>query len=365
MKTFFRKTSLFIILIVSSTVAIAQSEADSLLTFIQKHADNSSLRLQRNDSLLVSLNTNKVMPLASTVKIMVALEFAKQASHDIFDPNKLVALSDLEKYYIPNTDGNAHPHWIDYEKKNGNINADSVSLMEVAKGMMMFSSNANTEYLMDLLGLQNINQNYKLLSIKSYTPAYYLVSSLFLYQNPKEKAEDKVLKQIRSLSTLDYAEATEAIHAQLKLNPEYKSKFRAADLTLPMQRLWSDRLPASTTKAYTQIAYIINHRLIFKADTYQILSQILETIMQNAANQQWLTHAGMKGGSTAFVLTKTLYATLKNGDQIELAYFLDGLTPQENQKLQGWMNPFELRILRDKTFVDRVKNALPQNKYYP
>ena len=33
---------------------------------------------------------------------------------------------------------------------------DSISLLNVARGMMMFSSNANTEFLMDLLGLDNV-----------------------------------------------------------------------------------------------------------------------------------------------------------------------------------------------------------------
>lgn len=358
MKTYLRLASILLFLMGSANASFAQTGADSLLSFIQQHPDNSSVRLQRNDTVIVSRNENKMMPLASTVKIMVALEFAKQASHQLIDPAKQVALSELDKYYIPNTDGNAHPQWLAYEKQKGNISNDSVSLLEVARGMMMFSSNANTEYLMDLLGLNNINQNYKLLGVKNYTPVFYLVSSLFIYQNPKKKSEDKILKQIRSLSAHDYFKATEVIHEQLEHDPKYKSEFRPQDLTMPMQKLWSDLLPASTTKAYTQIAYVINHRQIFSPATYKILSQILETIMENPANQQWLTHAGEKGGSTSFVLTRVIYATLKNGEQIELAYFLDGLTPQEEQKLQSWMNTFELRILTDPKFVDEVKNAL-------
>ena len=57
------------------------------------------------------------MPLASTVKIIVAIEFAKQAAHNIFNENKKIPLSELDKYYLPNTDGDAHPNWVNYEKK--------------------------------------------------------------------------------------------------------------------------------------------------------------------------------------------------------------------------------------------------------
>ncbi len=62
--------------------------------------------------------------------------------------------------------------------------------------------------------------------------------------------------------------------------------------------------------------------------------------MENHANKTWLTHAGMKGGSTIFVLTKALYATLKDGTKIEMAYFFNDLTGDENQRLQKWMNHF-------------------------
>ena len=57
------------------------------------------------------------MPLASTVKIIMAIEFAKQASHNVFNENERIPLSELDKYYIPNTDGDAHPGWINYERK--------------------------------------------------------------------------------------------------------------------------------------------------------------------------------------------------------------------------------------------------------
>ena len=62
----------------------------------------------------------------------------------------------------------------------------------------------------------------------------------------------------------------------------------------------------------------------------------------------------MKGGSTLFVLTKALYATLKNGTKIEMAYFLNDLTGEENYRLQQWMNDFELKVLADDVFRKKV-----------
>lgn len=329
-------------------------QADSLLNFIKTNPGKSSFYIIRNDTIAASLNENTMMPLASTMKIMVALEFAKQAAFKVFDTSRMVALNELNKYYLPLTDGNAHPQWLEYERKNGHITSDSVSLLNIARGMIIFSSNANTEYLMDLLGLQNINGNYRLMNIKDFTPLYYPVSSLFLYQNPKKVKEDKVLKVINSFSENDFIKATDVIHKQLKDNPAYKSSFNLQDLSQNMQKSWSNHLPSSTTKAYAQIAYILNNRNVFGTETYQILSRVLESVMENPANQQWLLHGGMKGGSTMFVLTKAMYATLKNGDKFAVAYFLNDLNPADQQKIQEWMNEFELKILTDRNFVKQL-----------
>jgi D-alanyl-D-alanine carboxypeptidase len=80
--------------------------------------------------------------------------------------------------------------------------------------------------------------------------------------------------------------------------------------------------------------------------------------MENPANKQWLKHAGMKGGSTAWVLTKALYATTKKGERIEMAYFFNNLTEAENTTLQDLMNKFELSVLTDVNFRKKIGEAL-------
>jgi D-alanyl-D-alanine carboxypeptidase len=340
------------------TTVIAQSGADSLLHFIEQNRSRASLYLQQNDSAVARLNETRMMPLASTVKIIVAIEFAKQAAYHLIDENQKIPLADLDRYYIPHTDGEAHPSWLRYEKRLGNIKGDSISLLEVARGMILFSSNANTEYLTGLLGTANINSNIKLLGVLQHTPVYPLVSSLFLYQNPKHIKEDKIIKQIGKFSDLQYAKATWLIHEQLAHDSGYKNRFRLQDLTVNMQKEWSDRLPSSDTRDYVRICHIINNRKIFDSTTYGILSSILESLMLNPANQSWLVHAGEKGGSTMFVLTKAVYATLKDGTRIEMAYFFNDLSQEENLRLQKWMNDFELKILRDENFRKETASAL-------
>ena len=155
---------------------------------------------------------------------------------------------------------------------------------------------------------------------------------------------------LEQLTDEQYSRFIYAIHNTLKYDTLLKSRFRPQDLSMNMQKIWSDRLPSSTTKEYVQIVSVLNNRRYFEEPAYAVLSQVLESIMENPANRQWLKHAGMKGGSTAWVLTKALYATTKDNTRIEMAYFFNNLLPEENKKLQGWMNEFELKILSDNNF---------------
>ncbi|MBA2249725.1 MAG: serine hydrolase [Chitinophagaceae bacterium] len=348
-----KKLLLFFFLL-ASTNLFAQSAADSMLNFIRQNKTRTSLYLQKNGNAIAALNENTLMPLASTVKILVAVEFAKQAAFKVFDENKYVSLKELDKYYLANTDGGAHPNWIKYETNLGNIKNDSARLIDIAKGMIIFSSNANTEFLMDLLGVDNVNGDIRMFGIKKHTPVYPLVSSLFLYQDPKNIKEDKIIEEIKYLNNVQYSKAISVIHNELKFNAGYKQKFRLQDLTVKMQKVWSDRLPASTTKDYVHMISILNNRTILDEKTYNVLSEVLETVMENPANKSWLDHAGMKGGSTMFVLTKAVYATLKDGTKIELAYFFNNLSNPENSMLQQWMNAFEIKVLNDESFRKKI-----------
>ncbi len=337
---------------------LAQPLADSMLGFIAANKSRASVYLVQNDTVVARLNENKLMPLASTVKIIVAIEFAKQAGNNIIDESSMVALADLDKYYIPHTDGDAHPQWLQYEKSKNHIVRDSIRLIDVARGMIIFSSNANTEYLMDLLGLDNVKNNVQLFSLRQHTAIFPLVSALFLYQNPKKMREDKILKEIRKMPEEQYCKIIAMIHNQLKYDSSFKARFRVEELSMNMQKVWSDRLTASTTKEYVQLCKVLNNRKYLDDNAYGILSEVLESAMENPANRQWLRHFGTKGGSTAWVLTKALYVTTKKNMQIEMAYFFNNLTEQENERLQGWMNAFELGVLTNHLFRQKMKTVL-------
>lgn len=345
-------------LLVMYSLASAQSGADSLLNFIVNNKSRSALYVVRNDTVLAKQNENKLMPLASTLKILVAVEFAKQAGSGIIDAESYVPISELNKYYLPGTDGGAHQNWLSYEKEKSLVKNDSVKLVDVARGMTIFSSNANTEYLMDLLGIENIKSNLTLFGLKDHTAVYPIVSSLFVYQNPHNAKEKKILKAIEKMTEAQYCQTIMQIHNGLKNNPSLKSKFRQQDLTMDMQKMWSDRLTASTVKTYVQLGSILNNRKFLDEKSYAVLSKLLEYFMESPGNQKVYKHFGIKGGSTAFVLTETFYATTLKGNRVEAAYFFNDLTESESEKLQSWINDMRVGLTQNENFRKKLIEAL-------
>lgn len=359
-KSFYKKRSgliyLLILLLINTTVAQLQpAKADSFFNFINANKTRASVYITRNDEVIANLNENKLMPLASTVKIMVALEFAQQAVKHVIRENSYVALSELDKYYIPNTDGGAHPAWLKYAKDTKVLKGDSVKLIDVARGMIMFSSNANAEYLMDLLGFDNVKDNIALFGLKQHTAIYPLVGSIFLYQIPKKSTEDKLIKSLAALSDKKYSMEAYDRHLDLKEDSSFKSTFKPEQFSLKLQKLWSDRLPSSTTKEYIEVVQALNKREVLDEDAFFHVAEILEFPMESKAFQAVFKHYGVKGGSTGFVLTHVIYFTMKDGTRMELAIFFNDLTPEEEQKLEGWLDPFEAQIIFDPAFRERLK----------
>lgn len=351
----------FVFLIMICFYGTGTLAQDPVVTFVLNNPDKAALYIIKNDTAHVKLNENKLMPLASTVKLIVAIEFAKQAGAKVIDTSRYVAISDLDKHFLPLTDGGAHVAWKKQLENDGLIKSDSVRLIDVARGMIIFSSNANMDYLLELLGVQNVNSNLKLFNLKEHTPIYPIVAALFYYQNPKEKKEDIILKSIAKMSNNDYARYAYTMHKALIADGKLKASFRPVDVTASMQKMWSDRLPASTVKSYAQLANILNKRAYLSKDAYGVLQRITESIMENPNNATFLKHAGMKGGSTSFVLTKCMYATTLDGTRYEVALFLNNITYKEVNKLAAALNNFEYTLLTDPDFLESVKYLLKKD----
>lgn len=350
-------TIILSILLSSCQILFLRADKNTILDFIKKYPDKSAIKLVRNDINIVDLNSNIMMPLASTVKIIIAVEYAEQANSGDLDPNEEISLFELDDFYVEDSDGGAHKFWLDSIKSK--IKDNKISIKEIAKGMIKYSSNANTEWLSKKLGLEKINNRIKSLGIKNHSEIYYIVSSLFVGKEkyPNVKGKDLELK-LKELNQNDYIELINKIHNKLITDKNYKNELDNVDTGLNIQKVWSNRLPSSTTSDYLELMKKINSRTYFSLNTQKYLDEVMEWIFDDLENKNIFEHIGIKGGSTVFVLTKALYARDKSGNKTELVYFFNNLTEKENIELQTSMNEFELSILTDESFIKKIENVL-------
>lgn len=175
---------LFIIAGIAINKRNLRKDKHDLLNYFKKHKDRLSITIKENGIGTLTINSDQRFPLASTLKILIAFNFVKSVTNKRFSINDKVELDELDKFYIANTDGDAHPRW----KKSIN-NSTDVSLMEVAKGMMQFSSNACTDFLINKIGVDTINDSLELLQMDSHDQITYLTPPVLMpgYLSDKKK----------------------------------------------------------------------------------------------------------------------------------------------------------------------------------
>ena len=72
-----------------------------------------------NGEEVVKRQPDLQMPLASTTKIIVAIEYAYQVAEGKIDPQEKVPLAEVDHFYLEDTDGGAHQNWLEEIDKKG------------------------------------------------------------------------------------------------------------------------------------------------------------------------------------------------------------------------------------------------------
>lgn len=345
-------------------------DADYVLKFIAKNPDRSSLSIIKNGKSLADVQSDRLLSLASTVKIIIAIEYSQQAAHSEIDPAEKIKTGDLARFYIPGTDGGAHEAWLEAMKEQGHLQNGTVSLMEIAKGMISYSSNANTEFLMMRLGLDRINANLEKLQLLKHDKIFPFVSALFIpYEIAQSKGLDifdkkdvkKEESYFKEMSQASYIEESIKIHQKLieDLNGDYKDEVNIrAWHNVTFDRIFSNRFVRSTTCEYVSIVQKMNERSYFQSHVREYLQPIIEWPMNIQKNQKRFRKLGGKGGSTSFILTYTFYAEDKQGNRTELAAFFNDIYGYETVKLSNSSSAFQLAVLTGDVEWEKKLNAL-------
>src|SRR5699024_147121 len=113
-----------------------KSDERYIQTILQREPATSTLAMKENGDVLVDLRSWEMMPLASTAKIVIAIQYAFQVYEGKIDNQEPIHLRDRETYYLPKWDGGAHEAWLHYAKEKKLVQKEMVTLREVARGMI-------------------------------------------------------------------------------------------------------------------------------------------------------------------------------------------------------------------------------------
>ncbi|PGM94650.1 serine hydrolase [Bacillus cereus] len=335
---------------------LSKEDPDYVLNYIKEHKgdETCSLLIRKNGEVVTSVNENKKLPLASMAKIVIAFEFAKQVSEGKIRRDEQISLKELEKYYVKDTDGGAHPAWLEDAEARELVRNEKIALEEVAKGMIHYSSNANTTYLLEKLGIERVNESIKELELTSHDKFTSYTASLYMrgyVEKELHAPENQSLKMLRNMSKDEYNQHVLQIHELMKDEEEWKKRDIPLKVDMEFQRIWSDRLVSANAKDYMSIMEKINSRNYFP----KLMQDEIENIFNGTVKNNKFEYAGQKGGSTAFVLTKSLYSTDKKGNKIEVVIMFNDIEDQvAYQKLRNNIDYFIQDIIASKEFRNKL-----------
>lgn len=131
--------------------------ADGWLAMITQSPDSVGLYFDDGRGRVVEHRADEQQPLASAVKVVHLAAYARAVSGDELDPDEQIPLLDWERWYVPGTDGGAHPAALErLGVANDGVSATdpdaTVRLDDMVTAMIQESDNAVPDYLRYRLG---------------------------------------------------------------------------------------------------------------------------------------------------------------------------------------------------------------------
>ncbi|MEK5067897.1 serine hydrolase [Sporosarcina sp. FSL K6-1508] len=341
--------------------ALSRENPEYVLNHLKDNPQTTSLYLVENGVELITYQSDVVRPLASTVKMLIAAEYAMQIDAGLLNKDSSVPLADLSRYYLKNSDGGAHKEWLKSMHSEGKVENNNVKLHDVAKGMATYSSNANTDYLIDLLGISAINKRAKDFGLTQHEAVYPIVSALLIPEHIKSESMNgkQLVKKLKAMPMEEYRTLAEELSEQMQ-EETIKVEDLTFDLSMKLQKVWSDKLIGASANDYGKLLAIISNDELPPAAS-EILRDLLEWPMElNERNHERFTHLGAKGGSTVFIMNDAMYAESHAGDKIEIVLLTDDLSFWQGIQIRKNLSSFESEMLGSEEFRLKVQKELSE-----
>ena len=280
------------------------------------------------DNTAVFLNADQPMPLASTAKIVLLTAVSTAVENGQLSWDDSITIADWERYYLPGTDGGAHPAALAHleivtnERGFAQDSQQTVTLDQLTWAMIRYSDNAATDYLLAELGADAMNNVLATANLGSHDPFDSFLGLFLLWNNH----ENPTLSDER-VADLLALEPNERRQQAQELADRYvqDEAWRTAELDWRNRRqpnritheiaLATQTSPRASARDYAHLLALISTdnyvSPAVSADIRRFLEWPMVVFPSNAERFETL---GTKGGTLAGVLTSALYTVPQAGD---------------------------------------------------
>ena len=322
-------------LLTSSISGLAQElpTGQPALDFIINNPDDVAVMCSTTgaDDSAVEHNADEPFALASTYKLVILAEMARQMDAGLIDPAEALTLAEVNAYWLPGTDGDAHQAWLNTLAPD----QETVTLGEVAYAMIAFSSNAAPDYLLARLGTDGFSELFDLLGLEhTDLPASGYLGLYLALDNHETGPVDLATLTVETLTAerqrletlyltdADWRDAQQAYHAEKITALTNDPDAAQAEIERQAAYLAAFDFKSSAHDMLTVMEAAYHDDSLFSEETRQFMQSTLNWIMDmNPANRDIYTHLGTKGGSTPGILTAVWYVQPQGGETTTLAVF--------------------------------------------
>lgn len=346
------------------------ADREEMLDYLKAHPDDFSLVVRSTgEEAEVAHLPAEPSPLASTKKIVVLAAYAREVSGGRLDPEEEVPVAEWERYYVPNTDGGAHPAAMEElgiptgEDGAASEQRATATLDEMAEAMISVSDNAATDYLTERLGQEKIRAVIEDGGLTGQEAVLPISGSMLVWNGPEDEGTQGLSEMSHEEYTARVLRATESY-----AGGEYPDKWRAGQA--PLYSLVEQRSHAAkyettgTAEDYAHIMGRVASGEFVSTEVSAIMADHLDWPMERPSSRATFEEMGRKGGSLSGILTQATYAVPKRGDyageeRVAVLFLRDmsGSAWLGVQQSDGYED-FTNALLTDEKFVGKVEREL-------
>ena len=364
---------------------IQPQNAEDMLVYLETYPEQTALVVySANADGSVNLerdvlvhNGDLVLPLASTIKIVLLGTYAQAVDEGRIAPDDVVTMAEWERYYLPGTDGGAHVGVLDelqIDHQNGLAidPAETVTLDQLVHAMIRFSDNAATDLLLELLGPAAVDDFIVEAGLQNQEP-FLSLSGLFLSWTNHEQP---LLNGDRA------AELVAMSPAELQAELDSWDEKMANDLWRAEEQSWridGPPLPSlrhqyvvaqlaagGSANDYARIMALVATDQLISPEASALMRSHLDWPMDNAPISADYADFGTKGGSLAGILTEASYSVPRRGEFADetrvVVLFMNDIpgTPFGIMAQSFAGQDLQRELMTDPGMVERASAALGQ-----